>query len=93
MKDRVLKTGSSVVECSFMYDFELEWAKNYTTAWYRSKEKKGGDNPFTSYMLNKKWTKEEHFNNHLLRFQQVTVHSFNYFFKLHFDISGWIDNG
>ena len=39
---------------------------------YRSKERKGGVNPFSSYMLNKKWTLEEEFNNHMLRFQQVT---------------------
>ena len=70
-----------------MYDYELEWGK-----WYRSRERKTGLNPFGSYMMNKKWTKEEQFNNHMLRFQQVTVHSSNYFFKIHFDISGWIDN-
>ena len=56
-----------------MYDHELEWAKNYSTSWYRSKEKRGGYNPFVSYMLNKKWNLEEEFNNHMLRFQQVTV--------------------
>ena len=28
--------------------------------------------------MTKKWTKAEQFNNHLLRFQQVTVHSSNY---------------
>ena len=56
-----------------MFDLELEWAKDYNTSWYRSKGKKGGTNPFYSYLLNKKWTLEEEFNNHLLRFQQVTV--------------------
>ena len=91
MKDRVLKTGSSVVECSFMYDYELEWAKDYSTTWYRSKEKKGDKIPFASYMLNKKWTLEEEFNNHMMRFQQVTV-SYSYFIKLYFDILGWIGN-
>ena len=75
-----------------MYGYELDYAKDYNTRWYRSKDKLGGDNPFASYMMNKKWTKEEQFNNHLLRFQQVTVHSSNYFFRVHFDISGWIDN-
>ena len=35
----------------------------------------GGTNPFGSYMLNKKWTLEEKFNKHMLRFQQVTVSS------------------
>ena len=34
---------------------------------------KGGRIPFGSYMLNKKWTLEEEFNNHILRFQQVTL--------------------
>ena len=72
-----------------MYNYELEWAKNYSTVFYRSKERKGGDNPFGSYMLNKKWTLQEEFNNHMLRFQQVTVSSC-YFSKLHFDIPGWI---
>ena len=56
-----------------MFDYELEWAKDYGTAWYRSKSRKAGHNPFSSYMMNKKWTLEEEFNNHLLRFQQVTV--------------------
>ena len=74
-----------------MYDYELDYAKNYSTAWYRSKEKKGGKNPFTSYMLNKKWTFEEEFNNHMMRFQQVTVSSI-YFSKLYFDIPGRIDS-
>ena len=55
-----------------MYPNELEMAKDYDTAWYRGKEKVGGINPFASYMLNKKWTLEEEFNNHILRFQQVT---------------------
>ena len=66
-------TGSSVREFSFLRENEKQWAKDYNTSWYRSKERKGGRNPFSSYMLNKKWTLEEEFNNHLLRFQQVTV--------------------
>ena len=74
-----------------MYDSELEWAKNYNTTWYRSKEKKGGDYPFKSYLLNKKWTFEEEFNNHMMRFQQVTENSC-YLSKLYFDIPGWIDS-
>ena len=56
-----------------MYDYELEWGK-----WYRSQDRKAGDHPFASYLMTKKWTKAEQFNNHLLRFQQVTVHSSNY---------------
>ena len=67
-----------------MYDYALAWGK-----WHRSKERLGGDHPFVSYMMNKKWTLEEEFNNHMLRFQQVTVSS-RYLSKLHFDIPGWI---
>ena len=72
-----------------MYGYELDYAKDYNTRWYRSKDKLGGDNPFGSYMMNKKWTVEEEFNNHMLRFQQVTVR-FNFFNKIQFDIPGWI---
>ena len=67
-----------------MYPDELEYGK-----WYRSKEKTGGTHLFTSFMINKKWTMEEEFNNHMLTFQQVTVSS-NNFNKLHFYIPGWI---
>ena len=86
MQDKILRTGSSVVECAFMYDYELEWAKNYSTVWYRSKEKKGGHYPFSSYLMNKKWTFEEEFNNHMLRFQQVKCSlliSPNFIFTFH----------
>ena len=91
MAKNAVESGSSVIEVSFLYDSELEWAKNYSTVWYRSKEKKGGSNPFKSYMLNKKWTLEEEFNNHMMRFQQVRL-CFIYSNKLYFDIPGWIDN-
>ena len=70
MVQDAVRSGSSVVECAFMYDYELEWGK-----WYRSKQRKGGKIPFASYLLNKKWTMEEEFNNHMMRFQQVTVGS------------------
>ena len=40
--------------------------------WYRSKDRKPNF-PFGSYMLNKKWTFDEEFNNHMLRFQQVNM--------------------
>ena len=76
MCEDAVVNGTSVVECSFMYDYELEWGK-----WYRSKERRGGKSPFASYMLNKKWTLEEEFNNHMMRFNQVTVSS-NYFSRL-----------
>ena len=70
-------------------EYEFEYGKDYGTSWYRSKGKTAGKNPFGSYMMNKKWTLEEDFNNHILRFQQVTV-SFIFKSKIHFDILGWI---
>ena len=69
VEDAVL-SGSSVVETAWLFAQDLELGK-----WHRSKERKGGDHFFGSYMLNKKWTLEEEFNKHLLRFQQVTVSS------------------
>ena len=91
-KDWILDRGEAVVECAFMYDYELDWAKEYDTRWYRSKGKKGGQLPFSSYLLNKKWTLEEEFNNHMMRFNQVTVSS-SYFSKLHIiDFPGWADS-
>ena len=75
VQDRVLDRGDSVVECAFMFDYELEWAKEYNTRWYRSKNRNGGVYPFSSYLLNKKWTLEEEFNNHMMRFNQVRVSS------------------
>ena len=45
-QDMVLQTGSAVVECGFMYDYELDWAKDYGTRWYRSKDRKGGKSPY-----------------------------------------------
>ena len=80
-----VKTGSSVVELSVLETSYFAFGK-----WHRSKERKGGDHPFSSYMMNKKWTLEEEFNNHLLRFQQVRL-CFIYSNKLYFDIPGWID--
>ena len=66
MAQDAVVNGTSVVESAFMYDYELEWGK-----WYRSRERKGGVSPFVSYYLNKKWTLEEEFNNHMMQFQQV----------------------
>ena len=73
-KDAV-RSGSSVVQCAFLYDHQLDLAKKYNTSWHRSKQRMGGESPFASYLLNKKWTMEEEFNNHMMRFQQVTVSS------------------
>ena len=86
MAQDAVVNGSSVVECSFLLDYELEWGK-----WHRSKERKGGRNPFPSYLMNKKWTMEEEFTKHMLHFQQVTLSS-NHFSKLHFDIPGRADS-
>ena len=68
MVEDAVVNGSLVVMGAFMYDSELAMGK-----WHRSKDKSGGDSPFASYILNKKWTLEEEFNNHILRFQQVRV--------------------
>ena len=86
MAQDAVVNGSSVVECSFLLDYELEWGK-----WHRSKERKGGQDLFGSYLLNKKWTMEEEFTKHMLHFQQVTLSS-NHFSKLHSDISGRTDS-
>ena len=91
IRDWILGSGSSVFECSFLYDYELDWAKEYKTRWYRSKDKKGGVTPFASFMMNKKWTMQEEFTNHMLMVQQVLICS-NYFAKINFDILGWINN-
>ena len=56
----------------------------------RSKERKStGEIPSGSFMLNKKWTLEEEFNNHILRFQQVTVRFID-FSSVYFDFLGWV---
>ena len=74
VKDKAIRSGSSVVANSLLTEeYEIQYAKDQNKTWYRSKEKKGGMNPFTSYMMNKKWILEEEFNTHMLRFQQVTV--------------------
>ena len=68
IKNRVLERGEAVVELGFMFDYELEWANEYNTRWYRSKHKKDGNFPFASYLLNKKWTLEEEFNYYMMIF-------------------------
>ena len=82
----MLVNGDSVYEAGWLYYEFLKLGK-----WKRSKEMKDFHNPFGSFMLNKKWTLEEEFSNHMLRFQQVTVSSI-YIIKLYFDIPGWIDS-
>ena len=85
VRDAVVN-GSSVFQVGFLYDYELEWGK-----WHRSKDRAGGQNPFASYLMNKKWTMEEEFTKHILHFQQVTLSS-NHFSKLHSDIPGRADS-
>ena len=88
--DRVLKRGDSVVGAGLMFDYELVWAEDLNTRWYRSKNAYAtGYSSYSSYLLNKKWTLEEEFNNHLLMFQQVRV-SANHFIKVHYYIPDWI---
>ena len=62
-----------VLELAYLRDYQSEWGK-----WHRSKERKSPDySPFASYMMNKKWTMDEEFNNHMLRFQQVNMSFLN----------------
>ena len=91
VESEVIANATSVSQGAFLYPDELAMAEKHNTSWYRTKEKAGGTSPFASYMMNKKWILEEEFNNHMLRFQQVTV-SLYYFCKIHFDLLGWIDN-
>ena len=86
-----LVNRSAVVEAAYLSYILEDIAMNESTRWYRSKEMKGGEHPFASYMLNKKWTLEEEFNNHMMRFNQVTVSS-SYFSKIHIDFPGWADS-
>ena len=80
-----VKTGSTVVELGYLYRQHLNLGK-----WYRSSNRKSGENPFGAVMLNKKWSMEEEFNIHMLIFRQVVSVSSIYISKLHFDIPGWI---
>ena len=86
MVQEAVVNGSSVVQGSFLWEYELRLGK-----WHRSKDRKGGQNPFGSYLMNKKWTMEEEFTKHMLHFQQVILSS-NNFIKLNFDIPVWIDS-
>ena len=80
----MLRSGSSVVQIGYLLQYELDYGKDYGTRWYRSKGKdEAGKLPFGSYLMNKKWTMVEEFNNHMMKFQQVTA-STNYFSKLHY---------
>ena len=75
MRKNVLDTGSKIFEAGFLYYFQIDWAKEAGTTWYRSKDTVNnlGRLPFPSYLMNKKWTLQEEFSLHMLRFQQVTL--------------------
>ena len=64
----VIGNGTAVIEFGMLMESDLKHGK-----WYRSKEKREGDNPIGSYVMNKKWWLEEEMNMHMMRFQQVTV--------------------
>ena len=69
IEDWVIEKGSAVIETGNLWQGGFGY-----DMWHRSKyTKDSGDNPFSSYMLNKKWTLEEEFNSHMMQFQQVTV--------------------
>ena len=55
-------------------DYVVEALSSNSDRSYRSKDRKERDSiPFGSFMMNKKWTLGEEFNNHILRFQQVKL--------------------
>ena len=71
MVQNAVESGSSVVETAFLYNHWSKFGK-----WHKSKERIEAEYlPMHSYNLNKKWTLEEEFNNHMMRFHQVTVSS------------------
>ena len=92
MVDDTVASGNSVVEVAYLYEEWSDMAKKHGTSWYRSKDRKGGVNPFSSYLLTKKWTLEEEFNNHMLRFHQVTVSSIFISVKHKITFQGWISD-
>ena len=73
MIQEVIKGKPYVFEYGILYGKLPLYAKKYNTTWYRSKESKAGENPYGSFMLNKKWTLEEEFNNHIFQFRQVIL--------------------
>ena len=89
-KDWIIRDGSAVIESSNL-DEELDWTKQAGRWMYRSKDRKStGEINTGSFMLNKKWTLEEEFNNHIMWFQQVTKR-FIYFSMVYFEFLGCID--
>ena len=74
IKDCVTGKSKCVLEVAYLRDYQSAMGR-----WHRSKEKKSPDySPFSSYMMNKKFSLEEEFNNHILRFQQVNIQYIRY---------------
>ena len=67
-----VESESMAVEVAFLYDYEIEHSRKHGTSWYRSKERRD-PNPYTTYLMSKKWSLVEEMNLHIMRFQQVTV--------------------
>ena len=53
MVQRAIRTGAAVVQGALLLDYELEWATDAGTQWYRSKDRKAGESPFISYGKNR----------------------------------------
>ena len=70
---RIMENGSAVYEGASVSTWWLKEEYGIEAKFHRSKDKKDlTRSPFASYMINKKWTLQEEFTNHLLIFQQVT---------------------
>ena len=70
---RMVEEGTSVIEAPFFNTWYAETYYGIEAKVYRSKGKKDLTRSlFASYMMNKKWTLQEEFANHLIMFQQVT---------------------
>ena len=70
---RLVEEGTSVIEAPFFNTWYAETYYGIEAKVYRSKGKKDLTRSlFASYMINKKWTLQEEFANHLIMLQQVT---------------------
>ena len=62
--------GTAVQEYGKLSEWELSLGR-----WHRSKDRKQEPNSdFGSNLINKKWSLEEQFNLHIMRFQQVKMY-------------------
>ena len=69
----MVEEGTSVIEAPFFNTWYAETYYGIEAKVYRSKGKKDLTRSlFGSYMMNKKWTLQEEFANHLIMLQQVT---------------------